>query len=617
MVGSPLALSVPWVQWHMTARIGNYVGLIPTTASVEFPFVGNSALHDGFPFIGNSTCSSDKRLLVRNQICSSGEIMSVGNFTRDSDQILRCHDFVENDPSPSQSEIALVLHEITKTRECMNAVFDHLDDLCDRLGAFYEKRERDHRVNKDVAISKSTLPTCSFIESMESNYRQLRVNGQHGWRRTLCFHYKAHGHFACECPNLPARSGADMDFNRRHSMKSRNRHGSVNDKQRAGIDLNSMIWRNLRDFDFNAMIKRNLRDFVNDMENFNGTLVVPRDANLYNVGEEQNGIDLNSMIRRNLRDFDLNSMITRNLCDFVNDMESFNGHLVVARDANFDNMGGQQNDLVPDIDDDLAIPWVGINADEFIQTLQNVPDVCQQASFANDEMICDNVHNDITSTREMVSLGFGHQNTSCLDDVNCDALHDYDIGTNLAQMLNLYQRGSYEMKCDERFISFDSDVNRISSERRYAGNMPLISTCSYTENVGFTKDFDNFRGCQTDINIFHLTTGTYEFHLHFGHDNSSELQLYEVWGVVKRFRNKEIRHRKEIYQSNSRDCSTTVSSLCEWPCWTLGLLVYVSVNELTQFHGNFSFVENTHRLIWGLFDCQQSDIIFSVYWVLW
>ena len=186
---------------------------------------------------------------------------------------------------------------------------------------------------------------------------------------------------------------------------------------------------------------------------------------IYIMGDEQNGIDLNSMIRQNLRDFDLNSMITRNLCDFVNDMESSNGPLVVARDANFDNMGGQQNDLVPDIDDDHAIPRVGINPDEFTQTLQNVPDVCQQASFANDKMICDNVHNDMTSTREMVSPGFGHQNTGCLDDVNCDARHDYDIGINLAQMLNSYQTRSYEMKCDDRFISYDSDVNRISSEQ--------------------------------------------------------------------------------------------------------------------------------------------------------
>ena len=214
----------------MTARIGNYVGLVPATASVEFPFVGNSALHDGFPFVGNSTSSSDELLLVRNQIYSSGEMLSVGNFTRDSDRILQRHDLAENDPFPSQSEIALILHEIAKTRECINAVFDHLDDLCDRLGAFYEKRERDHRVNKDVAISKSTLPACSFMESMESDHRPLRVNGQHGWRKTLCFHYKAHGHFACEYPNRSAPSGADMDFNRRHSMTSRNRHGSVNDK---------------------------------------------------------------------------------------------------------------------------------------------------------------------------------------------------------------------------------------------------------------------------------------------------------------------------------------------------------------------------------------------------
>ena len=90
-------------------------------------------------------------------------------------------------------------------------------------------------------------------------------------------------------------------------MKSRNRHGFVNDKQRAGIDLN----------------------------------------------------------RRNLRDFDLNSMIRRNLRDFVNDMESFNGTLIVARGANCDNMGGVQSDLVPDIEDDRDVPRVGINPDEF------------------------------------------------------------------------------------------------------------------------------------------------------------------------------------------------------------------------------------------------------------
>ena len=283
-----------------------------------------------------------------------------------------------------------------------------------------------------------------LVEFMESDYRPLRVNGRHGWGRTLCFHCKAHGQFACECPNLSAPSGADMDFNKRHSMRSRNRHGSVNAKQMAGIDLNSMIKRILRDFDLNSMIKRNLRDFVNDMEIFNGTVVVPRDANLYNVGDEQNGIDLNSMIRWNLRDFYLNSMITWNLCDFVNDIESLNGPLVVARDANFDNMGGQQNDLVPDIDYDHAILRDGINPDEFTRTLLNFPDVCQQASFANDGVICDNVRNDMTYTRVMVSPGFGQQNTGCLDDVNCDARHDYSIGINWTPAVNLYQTGSYE-----------------------------------------------------------------------------------------------------------------------------------------------------------------------------
>ena len=113
------------------------------------------------------------------------------------------------------------------------------------------------------------------------------------------------------------------------------------------------------------------------------------------------GIDLNSMIRQNLRDLE-------------NDMESFNGNLVVSRAANFDNVVGEQNDLVPDINDDHDIPWVGINPDEFTQVLLNFH-VCQQASFANDVIICDNVHNDKTSTKEMVSLGFGHQNTGCLD----------------------------------------------------------------------------------------------------------------------------------------------------------------------------------------------------------
>ena len=41
------------------------------------------------------------------------------------------------------------------------------------------------------------------------------------------------------------------------------------------------------------------------------------------------------------------------------------------------------------------------------------------------------------------------------------------------------------MKCDERFISCDSDVNPISSELCDAGNMSIISTGTYTKNVGF------------------------------------------------------------------------------------------------------------------------------------
>ena len=77
--------------------------------------------------------------------------------------------------------------------------------------------------------------------------------------------------------------------------------------------------------------------------------------------------------------------------------------------------------------------------------------------------------------------------------------------------------------------------------------MSLNSTCSYTENVGFTKDFDNFRGCLNDINIIPLTTCPYEFHLHFGDDNSSEPQLFEAWGVVKLFYYNGIRHHKKIY----------------------------------------------------------------------
>ena len=87
-------------------------------------------------------------------------------------------------------------------------------------------------------------------------------------------------------------------------------------------------------------------------------------------------------------------MIKRNLCDFVNDTENFNGTLVVPRSAKFDNVGDEQNDLAPDIHDDHDIPRVDINPDELAQTLQNIPDVCEQVSFANDEAICESVHND-------------------------------------------------------------------------------------------------------------------------------------------------------------------------------------------------------------------------------
>ena len=95
--------------------------------------------------------------------------------------------------------------------------------------------------------------------------------------------------------------------------------------------------------------------------------------------------------------------------------------------------------------------------------------------------------------------------------------------------------------------------------------MPVTGQLSAPAHVGVSKDFDNYHGCQTDINIVHLIpTCTYEFHLHFGDDNSSELHLFDVRGVVKLFRYKEIRHRKELYQSNSWDCnSTTVSRICE------------------------------------------------------
>ena len=136
----------------------------------------------------------------------------------------------------------------------------------------------------------------------------------------------------------------------------------------------------------------------------------------------------------------------------------------------------------------------------------------------------------MTSTTEMVSPGLGHQHTSCLGDVNCDARHDYGIGINLARGLNLYQTGSYEIKCDEHFIGCDSDINPTSSEPFDAGNMSSITACTYTKNVDVTEHFEKF----CDINFAHLiSTCTYELHLHFGEDNSNECQLFEVWVAVK------------------------------------------------------------------------------------
>ena len=58
-------------------------------------------------------------------------------------------------------------------------------------------------------------------------------------------------------------------------------------------------------------------------------------------------------------------MVKRNLRDFLNDVDKFNGTLIVPKGANFDNVGDEQNDLVPDIDDDHDVPYAGVNSDEF------------------------------------------------------------------------------------------------------------------------------------------------------------------------------------------------------------------------------------------------------------
>ena len=87
-----------------------------------------------------------------------------------------------------------------------------------------------------------------------------------------------------------------------------------------------------------------------------------------------------------MRDICLNSMITWNLRDFDNDMESCSGTLVVPRDVNSDNVGDEGTGLVPDIYGDHDIPRVVFNPYELTQTLRNCPDVCQQDSFANDDL---------------------------------------------------------------------------------------------------------------------------------------------------------------------------------------------------------------------------------------
>ena len=149
------------------------------------------------------------------------------------------------------------------------------------------------------------------------------------------------------------------------------------------------------------------------------------------------------------------------------------------------------------------------------------------------------------------------------------------------------------MKCVERFtvvilMLIPYQVNRV---------MPVacqLSASAHTPNMLVSLKISTIFVVVKRISILFTWFPNV---LHFGDDNWSELQLFEIWGVVKLFRCNEIRHCKEIYLSNSWDCCTTVSSLCEWPCWTFGLLVNMSKNELTQFHGNFSFVENTYRVI--------------------
>ena len=154
-------------------------------------------------------------------------------------------------------------------------------------------------------------------------------------------------------------------------------------------------------------------------------------------------------------------MRRRNLRDSVNAIESFNETLFVPSDANSDNVGDEENDLVHVIEGDHDIYWFDIHSDELTQTLY-YPNVCQHDQFTDDEVICDNFDNDMTSTRETVSPGLGgHEHTVCLGDVDYDSRNDYEIVINSVPTLNLYRTGSCEMTCDERFTSCNSEVKPI------------------------------------------------------------------------------------------------------------------------------------------------------------
>ena len=106
---------------------------------------------------------------VRNQISSSGEILPIGNLTRDLSQILQRRYLSVNDPSPFQSEITLVIQEITKTRACMSAVSDRpMAYLCiNELG--------NHLVSSWFVVSSAARHYLSQLDLSST-----------GWSRTNC-----------------------------------------------------------------------------------------------------------------------------------------------------------------------------------------------------------------------------------------------------------------------------------------------------------------------------------------------------------------------------------------------------------------------------------------------